>query len=56
VCVCVGFSGSVEGPMYQFGSRSEKIQDREVTKFLGGKGGCCTKIHLSGLLRGFENG
>jgi hypothetical protein len=56
VCVCVCFLGFVEGPKNRFGSRSEKIEDWEVTKFPGGKGGCCTKIHLVGLLRGFENG
>jgi hypothetical protein len=58
MCVFVGvyFSWFVEGPMNQFSSRSEKIQDRELAKFPGGKGDCCTRIHLAGLLRGFENG
>jgi hypothetical protein len=32
MCLCINCSGSIEGPKNQFGSRSLKIQDREVVR------------------------
>jgi hypothetical protein len=40
--VCIYCSRSVEGPKSQFGSRSLKIQDQEVTQSRGEKGGCAS--------------
>jgi hypothetical protein len=46
VSLCIYCSGFLEGSKNQFGSRSENIQDREVTKSPGGKWDCCTRCGI----------